>query len=56
MTQTPFVEGDMTNAELRAALLNLTQLMTTQDQAMTVQANREIRPRVQQNASTMASL
>ena len=28
MPQAHFVEGDMTNAELRAALMNLTQLMT----------------------------
>ena len=30
MTQSPFVEGDMTNVELRSVLMNLTQLMTTQ--------------------------
>ena len=30
MPQAPFVEGDITHAELRAALINLTQLMTAQ--------------------------
>ena len=30
MPQAPFVEGDMTNAGLRAALMNLTQRVTTQ--------------------------
>ena len=30
MRQAPFVEGDMTNAEFRANLMNLTQLMMAQ--------------------------
>ena len=29
--QAPFVKGDMTNAKMRAALMNLTQLMAAQD-------------------------
>ncbi|TMX04629.1 hypothetical protein EJD97_006607 [Solanum chilense] len=33
--QVPFVEGEMTNAELRTALMNFTQLMKTQAQVVT---------------------
>ena len=33
--QAPFVEGDMKSAELRAFLMNLTQLMIDQDQVVT---------------------
>ena len=35
MPQYPFVEEDMTNAELRASLMNFTQLMTAQAQVIT---------------------
>ena len=57
MTETPFVEGDMTNVELRAALMNLTQLMTAQSHVvnnhLVGQANQGDRP--QPNVSTPAS-
>ena len=33
--QDPFVEGDTTNAELRASLMKLTQLMKAQAQVVT---------------------
>ena len=33
--QDPFVEGDMTNVELRDALMDLTRLIITQDQVVT---------------------
>ena len=33
--QAPFVEGEMTNADLRAAPMNLTQIMTDQAQVVT---------------------
>ena len=51
----------MSDGEIREAFLNLTQYMdtqahaaTTQAQTMTTQENREVAPRVNQNASTMA--
>ena len=57
MPQDPFVEGDMTNAELRDALMNLTQLMTAQSHVvnnhLVGQANQGDRP--QPNVSTPAS-
>ncbi|TMX05318.1 hypothetical protein EJD97_024694 [Solanum chilense] len=53
----PFVEGDMTNAELRAALMNTTQLMMAQAQVVTnhflSQGNQRGRP--QPNVSTPTS-
>ena len=55
--QAPFVEGDMTNAELRAFLINLTQLMMAQAQVVTNylvgQGNQGDRSR--HNVSTPAS-
>ena len=55
--QAHFVEGHMTNAELRPALMNFTQLMTAQDHVINnhfvAQANQEVGP--QPNASTPAS-
>ena len=57
MPQDPFVEGDMTNAELRDALMNLTQLMTAQAQVVNnhfvAQANQGFES--QPNVSTPAS-
>ena len=55
--QAPFVEGDMTNAELRAALMNLTQLMTAQahdvNNHLVAQAYQGVG--LQPNASTPSS-
>ena len=57
MPQDPFIEGDMTNAELRAALMNFTQLMTALTHVVNNpfmgQANQGDSP--QQNSSTPAS-
>ena len=57
MGQAPFVEGDMTNAELRASVMNLTELMTAQAHVFNnhfiVQANQGVGP--QPNASTPTS-
>ena len=54
MPQAPFFEGYMTNAELQAALTNLTQLMTAEDHVvnnhLVGQANQGYRP--QPNSST----
>ena len=57
MPQAAFIEGDMTNAELGANLMNLIQLMTTQAHVVNnhfvAQANQGVGP--QPNASTPAS-
>lgn len=57
MPQAAFIEGDMTNAELGANLMNLIQLMTTQAHVVNnhfvAQANKEGVP--QPNASTPVS-
>lgn len=57
MPQTLFVEGDMTNAEWRDALMNFTQLMTAQahvfNNHFVARANQGGGP--QRNASTPAS-
>ena len=57
--QAPYVEGDMNNADIRAALRVLTQLMTTQDQVITnhlvAQANVGVIPQFQPNASNPTS-
>ena len=57
MPQDPFVEGDMTNAEFRAALMNLTQLLTAQFHVVNNhfidQSNQGVGP--QPNASTSIS-
>lgn len=52
----------MTNREIRSTFLILAKYLTTQeqvvatqDQAMSIQANREVGPQVQQNSSTTAS-
>ena len=52
----------MTDEEIRSTFLTLPRAMTTQSQvvaaqsqAMTTQANQKVGPRVNQNASTMAS-
>ncbi|XP_049345422.1 uncharacterized protein LOC125809933 [Solanum verrucosum] len=45
----------MTNEEVRPALLIMAQAVTTQAQAMTAQANKDVRPRVNANESSMAS-
>ena len=45
----------MTDGEVRATLFQMAQAITTQAQAITVQANMEIIPREKQHASTMAS-
>ena len=48
MPLAPLIEGDMTNAELRDALMNVTQLMTAQAQVVNnhfvAQANLGDRP------------
>ena len=55
--QIPFVEGDMTNAVLKASLMNLTQLMTAKahviNNPIVVQANQGGGP--QPHAFTPAS-
>ena len=60
--QVPDVPPPMTDRDIRADFLTLTQAMTfqangltSQVQAMTSQMNREVGPRVPQHANTMAS-
>ena len=45
----------MTNGEVRADLFQMAQTITTQAQDIMAQANREVEPRDNQHASTMAS-
>ncbi|TMW82430.1 hypothetical protein EJD97_005980 [Solanum chilense] len=59
--QAPIILPPMTDGEIRSAFVTLAQYMTTnsqsvatQDQSMIAQANKDVGPRVQLNASTMA--
>ena len=45
----------ITDGEVRESLFQMAQSITTQTQAITTQANREVAPRENQHASTMAS-
>ena len=51
--QVPMNPLAMTNGEVREVLFQISQYITTQDQAITVQANREVPPQENQYASTM---
>ena len=60
--QIPVVPPPMTDGEIRAAFINLSQAITSkannvtsQVQVMTSQVNREVGPQVPQHSSTMAS-
>ena len=57
MPQSPFVESDMSDGELSAAIINLTQLMTAQahvvNNHIVAQANQGFG--TQPNASTLSS-
>ena len=53
--QVPVNPLAMTDGEARKTLFHMEKSITTQDRAITAQANRDVVPRENQHASTMAS-